>query len=31
MDVVYALKKSGRNLYGYGAWASKYPWFPISF
>lgn len=32
MDVVYALKRNGKNLYGYGAWSNKklmvkYHWF----
>jgi hypothetical protein len=27
MDVVYALKKSGKVLYGYGAWESEFHWF----
>jgi hypothetical protein len=25
MDVVYALKKNGKTLYGYGAWTKKIP------
>jgi hypothetical protein len=25
MDVVYSLKKSGRTIYGYGAWFGHHP------
>jgi hypothetical protein len=35
MDVVYALKKNGKTLYGYGAWELQIPYTliknPISF